>query len=669
MSPRTLRRYALFVFGMFALAAAARADMTVSGTFLYVDRAFTINGFSGSEPSLPVRLATVQVINASNNAVLATGATTEAGTFSIPVSGSSTANLLVRCFSRTNQFGAGSHRVTNTSNVEYSVSSATFSNQSLTTNLAIGTVTAQKVTANGQQGGPFNMLDQMVHALQYVKAQGAANPTSSLRMNWPGGGGSFASGVTATIADDDGFDDTVQLHEMGHVIHNHYSSSDNPGGSHFFGDSDQDPRLSFGEGYATYFAGAVRRRAGIADPGIYLDLAGSGVTGAASIQLRVRLENAFPIASDTAGEADEVAVACSLYDLVDTTTTVDTDAVDDDAINGSVTFAAGIDADRMLWNSLVGPVKTAPNTTIRDIWNGLFAPVAYADAVTGPLLATVFVGWKQRFTADATENNDTLATATPHTLGSSWSVIRTLYRPTGALAGPGDGDLDHYSFALTSGSTFSVETRYPNAASDADTYADTFLTVLRPDGSVFAQSDVGGTGRNAKLTSLVANQSGTWVARVSTVHAYRKTGSYQFRATLDAPPAGGCVNVASASNFGVAKPGAAGAPTLTSTSPVIPSAAFTLSAGPFQPLAAGVLFLGVQAIDLPFDGGHLYVNPLVTLPIASNAAGLVSLTTPLSDVATCGLSIHLQAVFANDPGATGGLHTAQTPRLTLIFGG
>lgn len=664
-----LRRMMWIVFGAFALSAAARADMTVTATFRYVDRAFTISGFTGAEPALPVRRATVQVIDAGNSSVLATGATGEDGAVVLNVFGTGTKDLVVRCFARTQQFGAASHRVTNAANVEYSVSSATITGWDLGSDLDAGTITAQKITTGGNIGGPFNQLDMLVLALQYAKAQGANDPANAIRMVWPGGSGSFASGSTATIADDDGFDDSVQLHELGHVLHNVYSDSDNPGGSHFLGDSDQDPRLSFGEGWATFFAAAVRRRAGIVDPGIYLDLAGNGATGAASIQLRIRQENAWPLAGQTGGEADESAVACALYDIVDTAATLDTDAIDDDAIASAVSFAGGVDADRMLWNVFVGPVKTAPSLTIRDMWNGMFAPVAYADAISGPQLQSVFSNWKQRFTSDAAEPNDSLATATPHLLGSTWSSVRTLYRPTGVLAGPGDGDLDHYAFALTTGSTFDVETRYPNAAGDAETYADSFITVFRPNGTVFAQSDAGGVGRNAKLAGLVADTSGTWVARVGAVHSYRKTGSYQFRAVLVAPPAGGCSNLASSTNFGVAKPGVSGSPVLTSNGPVIQGSAFTMAAGPFAPQTPGMLFLGSQAIDLPFDGGHLYVSPWVTIPVVSDASGMLSLSTPLSDAAMCGVTLHLQAIFPNDPGAVGGFRTTQTPRLTLVFGG
>lgn len=517
-------------------AGVARADFVASGTFRYVDRAFAFgSGWTGAEPQLPVRRATVQVIDAVSLAVLATGSTDENGQYAIQVVGGGSANLIVRCFSRSNQYGTFPLQVVDNMGVEYSVSSTTFSNWDLSTDLGVGTITAGKITFGGEQANPFNLLDQAVAVIDYVKARGAANPIATVRMVWPGGSGSFASNSTATIADDDGYDDLVQLHELGHVVHNLYSDSDSPGGAHSFGESDQDPRLSFGEGWATFFAGAVRQSQGLFDPGFYMDCNGAAATG--GVQLSMRMENGSPYASATGGEADEGAVFCALWDVVDTVATNDGGVTDDDVLNGSVTFS-GLNGDDAQWQVFTGPVRLAANLTIRDEFNGFFTPTnfgAYAQ------LDAVFNTWKQRFRLDAVEPNNALGAATPLVLGNAWSATRTLYFSASNPPAPGDNDSDFYSFALAASAVFEVETRYPGAASDATTYADTHLTVRRPDGSILAQSDGGGTGRNAKLSGLVADVAGTWTAEVKSVHAYRKTGSYDVRARLVAaggsPPA------------------------------------------------------------------------------------------------------------------------------------
>src|SRR5438093_999174 len=59
---------------------AALADYNVSGTCAYVDREFDENGFTGSEPVRPVRLADVQVIDGSK--IVGTGVTDNLGNFS-----------------------------------------------------------------------------------------------------------------------------------------------------------------------------------------------------------------------------------------------------------------------------------------------------------------------------------------------------------------------------------------------------------------------------------------------------------------------------------------------------------------------------------------------------------------------------------------------------------
>lgn len=648
------------------LAPTASAAFTVTGTFQYVDRAFSFTGFTGAQPSLPIRFARVEVIDNVTNTVLASGETSALGAISIAVPTNGTADIVVRCFARSDRFGSNRLRVTN-GTTTYSVSSNVFSAWNLATNLDVGTVVGQKVFSGSYQGSPFNLLDQMVAGIDYVKSLGSGNPSQTLTLTWPNAGGSYATGLTAHISEDDGYDDMVILHEFGHVVHNHYSDSDSPGGSHSFGQSDQDPRLSFGEGFATYFAGAVRQFQGISDPAFYMDCNGTGGTGIGSVGLRMRHENGTPYSAQVAGEADEGAVFCTLWDLADTTATPDGNVTDDDPVNGSFTFTGGISGERAVWNSFIGPFKTAANTTIRDLWNGMFSPTNYGHQTE---VEAVFNGWDMLFFEDALEPNNDSAAATPIVLSSTWSATRSLYYATSPNGAPGDGDQDWYRFPATAGSTIEIETRYPGAAADANTYADTFVELRRPNGTLFLSSDAGGSGRNGKLTNIVLDLSGNWLAVVRTTHLYRKTGSYDLRVRLISGPAGGCTNLATSSEFGVGKAGSNGTPDFVVVSQaVIPTAAFTLRVDHAPSSASGMLFLGLSTTDLPFDQGHLYVSPLVTIPVFSDATGTMLLSTPLSEPSQCGLTIHLQAIFPNDPGAIGTYHTAQTERVTITFGG
>ena len=507
------------------LAPFSSADFVASGHIEYQDRPFTFNGgFSSSTTTfLPVRHARVQIVNASSGSTLATGSTDEAGNFSINVSGSGTANLLVRCFSRSDAFGNNRIRVTNTSNSLYSVDSSTFFGHNLNTNLNAGTIQALKLTTGSLQGSPFNMLDQMVWGIQYILASGGASLPSSIRMQWPGGGGSFASGTVATMSDDDGFDDCVQLHELGHVLHNVYSDSDSPGGSHSFGQSNQDPRLSFGEGWASFFGASVRQFAGVDDPGIYMDCSG---TSGGGIQLRARLENASPWGNSTGGEADEVAVSCVLWDVIDRADTLDTSVgTDDDAFDGSVLFG-GQTADAKHWQVFTGPVKSASNLTIRDMWNGFFAPINGGNLSA---MQSIFSAFDMRFVEDSVEPNNSIATATSISPTSGFSPTRTLYFATSAAGAPGDGDVDYYKVTLAAGTTFEAETRYPGGNNDAETYADPRIDVFRANGSLMGSDEDSGVDRNALVQNLFADVDGEYFVRVSTNHAYRKTGSYELR--------------------------------------------------------------------------------------------------------------------------------------------
>ncbi|HET8946731.1 MAG TPA: hypothetical protein VFQ07_07090 [Candidatus Polarisedimenticolia bacterium] len=97
MSVRRLLLLSLAVW--LASAGLASANWTATGTFRYVDREFDQNGFTGVEPSLPIRFATVEVRDPNapaKKAVLATGATDASGNFSIPVTDSSTRTVYVR---------------------------------------------------------------------------------------------------------------------------------------------------------------------------------------------------------------------------------------------------------------------------------------------------------------------------------------------------------------------------------------------------------------------------------------------------------------------------------------------------------------------------------------------------------------------------------------------
>ncbi len=515
------------------LAASARGDFVVSGQFLYVDREFTFDqGYTGNEPNLPVRFADLSVLNASGQAVLAQGFTDASGNFSILVTASGTANVQVRCFATSLLVGGKPVRVQTTGGVLYSTASPVFPNWNLSTDLSVGSLVAQKVFSGAQQGNPFNLLDMGLRAFEYVvqPSVGAPAPTSLLTLQWPGGSGSFASGTSVSMAVDDGYDDATALHEIGHVIQFLYSDSDSPGGVHSFGQSNQDPRLSIGEGWASFFGGAVRKSYGDPDPGFYMDANNDGSTGPGTIQLRMRFEDGFPFSATTGGEADEGAVFCSLWDLIDDPSTPDPFPGDDDPYDGTLTVGAGATVEGAQWAVFAGPVAGATNLTIAHFWDGWFAPTDFGNAAE---LAGVFAGWKMRFTNDGDEPNNGLASPSSFSPGL-WSSVRTLYSSAASPPAPGTGDEDFLRFFVPAGATIEVETRYPGAVADAETFCDPALALFAPSGALLASAEGGGFDRNARIAPLTAAVEGFYTARVDTNSSIRPYGSYEARVLLGA---------------------------------------------------------------------------------------------------------------------------------------
>ena len=512
---------ALFAF----LAAPTDADFTATGTFLYRDKMFTYGGgFTGAEPTLPIRLAEVEVRDGTTGDVIASGSTDQTGNFSILVPGTGTRDVEVRSRSRSTVF-AKQVRVAIPSGPLYSVTSAVFVGWDQNADLDVGTIISEKIFSGANEANPFNMLDQGVAAFEYALAHGAPDPTANFRIMWPGGPASFSFNFNVTIGDGDAYDDCIILHEIGHVAQHQWSESDSPGGMHFFGDSDQDPRLAYGEGWATYFAAAVRKFQGLFDPGIYMDCDGTGATGAGSINARIRLETAAPYITTTAGEATEVGLACVLWDVIDTASTNDGDGVDDDPLDGSVPFTGGIDGDQMNWDIFEGPVATANNLTIRNHWNAFFAPVDYGDYAD---FRDVFEAFEIRNYHDISEPNNDMASATPYLGSGAWTPTHTIYYSAASPPAPGGYDSDFWSFDVAAGESLSVATRYPDAAPNADTYADTFLRLFRPDGTMLTVDQDSGVGRNARIL-VNTDQSGTWTAEVTTTSGFRRTGSYDMR--------------------------------------------------------------------------------------------------------------------------------------------
>jgi hypothetical protein len=143
-------------------------------------------------------------------------------------------------------------------------------------------------------------------------------------------------------SDTEEFDDHVVVHEWGHYFEDNFSRTDSVGGRHGIGDR-LDPRLAFGEGWASALAGMA-----LNDP-LYCD---TGQPGTTIALLPLGLEDG---GYDAQGWYDEVSVLRFLFDLWDTT---DDEGPGEGTDGGSIGFGP-------IYDTMTGPqASTEAFTTI-----------------------------------------------------------------------------------------------------------------------------------------------------------------------------------------------------------------------------------------------------------------------------------------------------------------
>ncbi len=423
-------------------APAAAGDFTVQGRFQYEDRIWDPFGYTGTVQDLPIRHADVQVVNASTGQVLASGSTDADGNYAVPVTGlAGSVTLYARCLSRTDlapdyhikvvtTFTRVGGTLDLTGSSVHAVTTATVSHDTAQPVRDLGAYVIQDATGSGTAQA-FNILDNAVDAFDYLASPGGIGrypgPGEFVVYGWNGTSGSSGSNyywqgiyVVSTSTDTDGWSDTVILHETGHWASDMFSRDHNPGGTHYIGDVHQDPRLSYGEGYATFFCAQVRefrssRLNGSGQPvdghvSFYADLSippPVGTPGGLEFAYDFETglyEDGTPIGE--VGTACETNVTSAQWDLVDGPGTADeSPGVDDEPAD---------DDGSLSWAVLTGylPTLSAPAhwITVEDFYRGWFAvhgPGYLQDAVD-----SAFVGLAgMPFLADAAEPDDEIAQA------------------------------------------------------------------------------------------------------------------------------------------------------------------------------------------------------------------------------------------------------------------
>ncbi len=422
--------------GIAALGAQSvrAATFQVTGTLQYQDRIWDKNGYTGTAVNRPIRQADVEVVNLGNSAVVGTGFTNATGQFTVSVTFTGNVSLYVRVLSKTDLSPNYQITVLNDAGLSSIHAGVTgnFPNHNPNQNLNVGTWLFVDTDGFGV-GQAFNVLDCAVDVYDWLSQPQVLNryPTVfefiqiqwSTTLNAPGSyySGQFINISSPVSGDTDGWSDTVILHELGHYVADVFHQDDNTGGQHFLGDSFQDPRLSYGEGYATYLCGEVRERRAVANGSdahvsIYADLAmPPALPTAGGLEFSYDFETGL-LGNGTSlgqiGQANETNITSTMWDLHDGSATPDESAaVDDDAIDGD-----GGDVWDVLLNYMA-MIPFADIITFEDFvqgWKTVHGAAYQATELDFILNTLNLMGFED----DAQEQDDTAATAVSATIGS-----------------------------------------------------------------------------------------------------------------------------------------------------------------------------------------------------------------------------------------------------------
>jgi hypothetical protein len=278
---------------------------TISGRAFYQKLDVTDAGLDLNNPAMfPIRNGRIEVLDQTSQALVAVSDTDLNGRFDVPVP--MAANLVVRVVSR---LRSGESRIADNTNLNatYSISAQVDARES------VGNVL---LADNSRVSGAFNILEMIQRSNDLIRTADPNLVPPQVTIFWSTRNSRRTVGTTyfnlanntayvlGDRADDaDEYDDSVIIHEYAHVLAARFSRDDSPGGFHALGDI-LDPRVAWSEGWANFFACAVRN-----DP-IFRDAGPNGLT------LRYDLEDNVP-AGDRPGYWSEASNQTLLWDLFD----------------------------------------------------------------------------------------------------------------------------------------------------------------------------------------------------------------------------------------------------------------------------------------------------------------------------------------------------------------
>jgi hypothetical protein len=442
----------------------------ISGQAKYEHLQYDQNGLTGAVTDLPIRFATVEVLQNGNT--VASGATDGDGNYSVSAPGTS-GTIYVRVDADAAPPFLAS--------VE-DASGACYSVRSPDAQFTAGSSLVVNLLASEKDAGPvFNILDDLIRAQDVGNSLAGRYPQKITAVWYPGNTtGTFYDTGTGKInilgaltvgADgsggSDAYDDAVILHEMGHYTAANFSKDDSPGGNHSITKHYPDIRLTWSEGWATFFSSMSRSlrpiTGALVGPQWYVDTPGwPGLAGPI-----FSFEIDTPTFSSVATGADnEQAVSNVLWHIF--------------AASGASTTGPylGLGATD-IWSVFstylptVQHLSPAEYVTLEAFWDGWVAKFPPQEIPLTPILSDR----KIVYSPDQYEPDDSIAQA--RLVSTGMNETHTFFK---GGADP-NGDKDYFKINVASGNQYAFLTSVSNGA-------DTMLTLFDADGAtMLAQND------------------------------------------------------------------------------------------------------------------------------------------------------------------------------------
>ena len=324
----------------------------------------------------------------------------------------------------------------------------------------------------------FNILDVMLSAAQFTQSE-LKTTVQDLAVYWQYGnelGTYFCNGFDVTSCfngdgiyvlhqlptlsnyggqDTDDFDDDVLLHEFGHYLTEKYSIDDSIGGVHYIHQNDSDLRLSWSEGWGTFFPSAVKSWLNDVKPSLissrasltsYVDTVGDYV-GLSHDIAQGEMGDGFYYASS------EAAVSRILWNI-------------------KQDFGM-----TRIWDVFVNyfPDNDRP-TSLASFWDGFVLSDMHAEQDLAQL-TRIFQERRVDYSWDARENDDSMKNASTQRVGFAASESQTLFDYDQ------NTDVDYVRFDALAGESYRIYTY------DLFNGIDTFIRLYDQAGNIIATND------------------------------------------------------------------------------------------------------------------------------------------------------------------------------------